>query len=592
MLNSSTLTETRYDGSLVIQMFKELLPVQILSSVVPYLASIANGIVVGNALSAESIIALGLVAPMTNLFGAIASIIAGGAKILSGRSIGRGEHEKLNNIFSCALMAAFFIGIILTVGIFIFAKPIAVLLGAKEIATEETMLYVRGIALGIIPTLMIPSFTVFLQMGNESTYALLATVLLAACNFTGDILCVKVIGGGMLAIGIATAISQFIAIAFLVVRFIQKEDLMKFNIKYFIKSLTKDLIILGSPTAIAILLYSVRNAIFNIQVIKWGGEIAASANSIVNLIMGPLDGINVGTGATVLMLASIFVGEKDKEALKSLLKFGFKIGLALAGAKCLLMITLGKPLAIAFGAAGDVISECYIFQLILGFNFFFNMITQCMVGIHSSFARVKFINIFYLFGAFIFPLAFSLIFCPLINQLGVYLAYIVAEILGLVVMYVYSVKVLGHKISCISDLILFPEDFNFKNKISMTILTMDDVVNISKEIVDFCKSNKIDDKKSYYCGLCIEEMASSVVLNGFVDSAKKKNRIDLLVSCEDENIFVRMRDNTAKYDVVKNLGAFDPEDPCKNIGARMVSKLAREMTYQCSFNMNVLTIEL
>lgn len=104
--------------------------------------------------------------------------------------------------------------------------------------------------------------------------------------------------------------------------------------------------------------------------------------------------------------------------------------------------------------------------------------------------------------------------------------------------------------------------------------------------------NEIDNKKSYYCGLCIEEMASSVVLNGFVDSAKKKNRIDLLVSCEDENIFVRMRDNTAKYDVVKNLGAFDPEDPCKNIGARMVSKLAKEMTYQCSFNMNVLTIEL
>ncbi|MDO5441629.1 MAG: hypothetical protein Q4F55_03635, partial [Bacillota bacterium] len=271
---------------------------------------------------------------------------------------------------------------------------------------------------------------------------------------------------------------------------------------------------------------------------------------------------------------------------------GFKIGFILAGIKCLVMITLGKPLAIAFGAAGDVISECYIFQLILGFNFPLNIITQCMVGIHSSFGRVKFINIFYLFGALIFPIAFTFILCPIIHQLAIYLAYMVAEILGLLVIYIYSVKVLGHKISNIPDMILFPEDFSFKNKISITILTMDDVVNISKEIVDFCKSNGIDDKKSYYCGLCIEEMASSVVANGFVDGAKKKNRIDLLVSCEDENIFVRMRDNTAKYDVVKNLGAFDPEDPCKNIGARMVSKLAKEMTYQCSFNMNVLTIEL
>ena len=46
------------------------------------------------------------------------------------------------------------------------------------------------------------------------------------------------------------------------------------------------------------------------------------------------------------------------------------------------------------------------------------------------------------------------------------------------------------------------------------------------------------------------------------------------------------------FDPKSKLKIVDTEDPVKNIGIKLVSKLAKEMNYQTTFGMNVLTIVL
>lgn len=57
-------------------------------------------------------------------------------------------------------------------------------------------------------------------------------------------------------------------------------------------------------------------------------------------------------------------------------------------------------------------------------------------------------------------------------------------------------------------------------------------------------------------------------------------------------IFMRIRDNAPQFDPFKKLEMYreNEDDPAKNIGIRMVSKIAREMKYQTTLEMNVLTI--
>ena len=122
---------------------------------------------------------------------------------------------------------------------------------------------------------------------------------------------------------------------------------------------------------------------------------------------------------------------------------------------------------------------------------------------------------------------------------------------------------------------------------------IDEVVNVSEKIIAFCKDNGIDDRRSMFTGLCMEEIAGNIVEHGFTKDFKKNRMIDLFVMVDEaKGITMRIRDNSVSFDPKSRITTFNPEDPCKNIGIRTVAKIAKEMNYQHSFGMNVLNIEL
>ncbi len=127
----------------------------------------------------------------------------------------------------------------------------------------------------------------------------------------------------------------------------------------------------------------------------------------------------------------------------------------------------------------------------------------------------------------------------------------------------------------------------------LSVRNMTEVLTVSAELVGFCLENGVDARRAKLCGLCMEEMAGNVVLHGFTKKKRGEPVIDMSVACEDGgDVVLRLRDNCPPFDPGTRFGAVDPDDPCKNIGIRMVAKLAAEMDYQSSFGMNVLTIRL
>ena len=92
-------------------------------------------------------------------------------------------------------------------------------------------------------------------------------------------------------------------------------------------------------------------------------------------------------------------------------------------------------------------------------------------------------------------------------------------------------------------------------------------------------------------GLCMEEMVGNVVEHGFIKD-NKENSVDVFAYVENDEVSLRLRDNCVPFDPNTRKDIYDPEDPCKNVGIRMVSKIAKEMNYNSTFGMNVLTIKL
>lgn len=119
---------------------------------------------------------------------------------------------------------------------------------------------------------------------------------------------------------------------------------------------------------------------------------------------------------------------------------------------------------------------------------------------------------------------------------------------------------------------------------------MEDVINISEKIVDFCNAKDLDPKHSYIAGLCMEEMAGNIVTYGFKPS--KKNSIDIRLMYKEGKVILKIRDDCQQFDPKSRMEQYFPEDPLKNIGIRMIGKLASNIDYKNNIGLNILTITI
>ncbi len=59
-----------------------------------------------------------------------------------------------------------------------------------------------------------------------------------------------------------------------------------------------------------------------------------------------------------------------------------------------------------------------------------------------------------------------------------------------------------------------------------------------------------------------------------------------------DDLTIRIRDNCREFDPRKRLAMFEPEQPEKNIGLRIVAGLAKQMDYYNTAGVNTLLIKL
>lgn len=79
-------------------------------------------------------------------------------------------------------------------------------------------------------------------------------------------------------------------------------------------------------------------------------------------------------------------------------------------------------------------------------------------------------------------------------------------------------------------------------------------------------------------------------LTGFLTEDPGENSVDIRVVHGREGLILRIRDDCVPFDPATRKDMLNPEDPCKNIGIRMVYRMAKDIRYQNILGLNVLTI--
>ena len=144
----------------------------------------------------------------------------------------------------------------------------------------------------------------------------------------------------------------------------------------------------------------------------------------------------------------------------------------------------------------------------------------------------------------------------------------------------------------ISSLCCYPEGFGVSedSRLNISVHSMEEVMNISQRVIDFCKDKGIDNVTSFRAGLCVEELAGNIVKHGF--TGKANSVVDISVIKTEEGLQMKFKDNCRQFNPEEIDAIFDPEDPVRNIGIRIVRKVCRSMEYYPLLGLNVLTIKM
>ncbi|MBE6688135.1 MAG: MATE family efflux transporter [Ruminococcaceae bacterium] len=243
---------------------------------------------------------VGVCMPIIMLVSAFAALVSSGgsprASIFMGEKDIESAEKTLGNCFSLQIV----VSVILTAVLLIWNKDLLLAFGASENTIGYATDYMSIYALGTLFVQMTLGMNTFITAQGFTTVSMVSVIIGAVCNIVLDPIFIFGFGMGVKGVALATIISQMLSCVWIISFLCGKKTLLKLkkeNLK-----LRADIILpciaLGTAAFVMQSSESVISVCFNSSLLKYGGDIAVGAMTIMTSVMQfamlPLQGIAQG----------------------------------------------------------------------------------------------------------------------------------------------------------------------------------------------------------------------------------------------------------------------------------------------------------
>lgn len=583
-------------NKLISKLYFNMLPVQVLIVAMGSVNTIVDGAMAGRFISASAVGVVGLYYPIVNIIEASGAVLLGGSSVLCGRYMGRGDIKKTEGVFSLNMVLSFIIGLFLTLISLLLPGQLAAALGASGGLRQDLIIYIVGCSFGILPMLFSQQLPMFLQLERQNRRGYIGIAGMTLSNIFLDILLVGILRLGIYGLALATSLSNIIYFLILVPYYFTKRAQLHFSVKKILWGLTGRLLKIGFPGALVIFCIAVRGVTLNRILLHYSGSDALSAMSAYNIVSGILLAICIGNGAVVGMLVSVFVGEEDRDSIRQLFHILSTKVLALSCAIAAAVLLLSPLLAALFFPDRSLPVHHMTCQLLVIYSLCIPLILICKVSSNylQAMGHNMIVNVLSAFYGVIGVVVPALILSPILGAMGVWIAIPIGTILTILVVPIYRLTWLHRFPKTLDEFLFFRPDFGVEPEDSLWMPVHDsrEVAIASSSVQEFCEEHQMDRRTSYYCALCLEEIAGKIMDCGF-DGADNKYSISALAVCTDDGMILRIKSDCRPLDPNELAEmAGDSEDPLDNIEIRTVYSIAEDVNYQILLGLNVLTITI
>lgn len=247
-----------------------------------------------------SLTGVGVCMPIIMLVAAFAALVSSGgaprASIFMGEKDAESAEKTIGNCFSLQIV----VSVILTAVLLIWSKDLLLAFGASENTIGYATDYMSIYALGTLFVQMTLGMNTFITAQGFTTISMVSVIIGAVCNIVLDPIFIFGFQMGVKGAALATIISQMLSCVWIISFLCGKKTQLK--IKKENLKLRADIILpciaLGTAAFVMQSSESVISVCFNSSLLKYGGDIAVGAMTIMTSVMQfamlPLQGIAQG----------------------------------------------------------------------------------------------------------------------------------------------------------------------------------------------------------------------------------------------------------------------------------------------------------
>lgn len=295
----------------------------IIGQLVNLLYNIVDRIFIGRMPSGDLAMAgVGIVTPIVLLVAAFSALIGFGGAPLTAIKMGEQDNDGAEKIMSNSFAMLIITGVLLTIIFFVLREPIVVAFGASDLTKGYALDYLTIYLIGTVFVQIALGMNAFINTQGFAKIGMFTVAIGAAINIILDPIFIFTLNMGVKGAALATIISQSLSMIWILFFLTGKKTTLKIRKKHL--RLSTEIILpsiaLGLSPFIMQSTESLIAVCFNSSLLKYGGDIAVGAMTILTSVMQfsmlPLTGLTQG-GQPII---SYNFGAKNADRVKKTFK--------------------------------------------------------------------------------------------------------------------------------------------------------------------------------------------------------------------------------------------------------------------------------
>lgn len=576
-------------GTLINKKFRELFLPTVLAAMAEQLGVIANGIIVGNLIGTNALTAVSACLPLIQIVAGFGILISTGSTGLIAIASGEGNHKKANYIFSSVLTLGMIFSAVFLLLMASYTREIASLLSSVEELQPLISEYLTMLVIGAPLLLISLTWEMMLRTDGQAKIISRGIFLGQVLNVVLTCLFVGSFAMGVRGAGLALVVSTLSGGAYMIFNYLRSpERSLKFvNVlsnglgEFFTQA--AEIAKSGIPAACTIGLVSLKIwAIYQILG-ETGGAEAMTLFAICMACLSVTSMCISGCNGAMMPVVGMLFGEKDFSGMRLLIKYVLKFSLAISGAFVLFVMICPQIILQVYNVDANLYGAGETALRLFSISLIGQTITTLAIYYYSTVQQRTIANILALTEGILVVVPAAWFLSKVFGLNGVWLAFILAEVVGFLVVWLYSRQSCAKSEGKLEDVYLIEHsgaellyDLSLKAK-------TDNAIKIAEGIQKSLEEKGFDRTIALRTSIALEEMTLNIAkINA------KEIDVDIRIK-NDDGIIISLRDNGIAFNPVEYSAR---DEDFLTDGITVLKNISHKINYNRVLSLNQTIIEI